>query len=423
MSQKKKLIENISSLYFLQGVNYLLPLVVLPYLVRVLGAELFGLLVFAQALNQYFNILTDYGFNLSVTKKIAETRGDLKKISEISRNVITIKFLLIIGSFLLLILAILLVQKFTDFWPVFLISFLQVIGNALFPVWFFQGIERMKIITLSTMLGRGIATISIFLFVNQQSDYVLAAGLQAAGWLIAGIIAFSWMLKIINIRISPPPIKDLIKELKDGWHIFISTAAIGVYTASNIVILGLITNNTVVAYFGGAEKITKAVQGLLSPISQSIYPYISALRKESLPKMIGMLRKSFFSLAAFGLILTLVLLLGAPLIIKILFGSEFQSSIPVLMIMAPIPFLVAMSNIFGIQTMLPFDLKSEFSKILISAGIINLILIIPFSYLWAANGAALAVMISEFFVTITMGVVLKKNNLFFFNPRVSQHAV
>lgn len=82
-SDYKVLLENFFSLSALQIVGYILPLITIPYLVRVLGVDKYGLVSFATAFLVYFQILTDYGFNLSATKEISVHRDDQTKLSEI----------------------------------------------------------------------------------------------------------------------------------------------------------------------------------------------------------------------------------------------------------------------------------------------------------------------------------------------------
>jgi PST family polysaccharide transporter len=115
---KRQLIANFFSLSVLQGANFILPLVALPYLVRILGTESFGIVMFAQAFMMYFIILTDYGFNLSATRAISIHRGNTEKIAEIFTTVMSIKFLLLLVSLLLLSFIIFSFEKIRIYWYV-----------------------------------------------------------------------------------------------------------------------------------------------------------------------------------------------------------------------------------------------------------------------------------------------------------------
>ena len=135
---KKRLIENFCSLSILQVLDYFLPLITLPYLVRILGPEKFGLIAFAQSLIVYFLVLTNYGFNLSATREISINREKEEKVSEIFSSVMIIKFLFGVLSFVILILMLFFIPKFGSNWLIYIFSFGIILGNILFPVWFFQ---------------------------------------------------------------------------------------------------------------------------------------------------------------------------------------------------------------------------------------------------------------------------------------------
>ena len=146
--EKRTLIENFFSLYFLQLASYVLPLITLPYLVRVLGPEKFGLIAFAQAFIQYFMLLTDFGFNLSATREISIHREDKNKISRIFVSVFIVKLLLLLIAAIIIAIIVNSFDKFSSDKIVFYLTSLSIIGWVMFPQWFFQGIENMKFVTL-----------------------------------------------------------------------------------------------------------------------------------------------------------------------------------------------------------------------------------------------------------------------------------
>lgn len=419
MNSARRLIGNIASLYVLQGANYLLPLIVLPYLVRVLGAEKFGLIAFAQALMQYFVLFTDYGFNLTATKKIANNRTDPAAISKVSCNVLAIKLSLLVLSFLILVALVFGIPKFRQDWAVYLVSYVLVLGYALFPLWFFQGIEQMRTITILNVIGKTVTTLGIFLLVRNKDDYVLAAFLQALGFGVMGVLGLGAMFYTKRIQLSLPTYGEIKEELADGWHVFISTAAVSLYTASNTFLLGIFSTNTVVGYFSAGDKVLKAINGISTPIFQSIYPYINTLFIRSQHEAKVFLKRVFNVMGIANLALSVLLFFLAPFVVHILFGKDFLPAIPVIRWMSILPFIVGINNIFGMQTMLPFGLNKTMSRILIAAGFFNLALIVPLIHFYSAQGAAISVTITEILVSVLMIVALRRQGLFFFFERLS----
>ena len=408
---RKKLTENFLSLSVLQGLNYLLPLITLPYLVRVLGPEKYGLVAFAQAFIAYFGILTDYGFNLSATREISIQRENKEKISAIFSSVMLIKFVFLILSFILMSVLVFSIHKFRNEWLLYFLTFGTVLGQVLFPIWFFQGIERMKYITWLNIIAKTIFTVLVFVLIHQKTDYVYVPFLGALGTIISGVLALGIIRKHFKVNFHLPSKNEVIHQLREGWYIFISTVAISLYSISNTFILGLFASNTIVGYYSGAEKIINAVQGLLSPVSQTIYPHISKIASESKERALKFLQKITILIGSSSFFLSLLIFLLAEVVIKILLGGQYLESIKVLRILSFLPFIVGLSNIFGIQTMLTFDYKKAFSNILIIASLINITLafiLVPFFF---HIGIAFAVLISETFVTIVMFVYLQRKGI------------
>jgi len=408
---KKRLTENFLSLLILQGLNYILSLVTFPYLVRILGPEKFGLIAFAQAFVAYFQILTDYGFNLSATREISINRENKQKVNEIFSSVMTVKLFLCLLSFLILSIFLIFIPKFRNDWLIYIFTFGMVLGNVLFPVWFFQGMEQMRYITILHIIAKTIFTISIFVFVKKMSDYLYVPLINSLGYLTAGILSLWVVNKEFGVKFVLPTLDAIKNQLKEGWHIFISTVAISLYTTSNTFILGLFTSNTIVGYYSAAEKIVRAIQGLLTPVSQTVYPYISKLASESKEKAISFIRKIVKVVGGGTFVVSFLLFTFAVPIVNIVLGKQYQQSIIVLRILAFLPFIIGLSNVFGIQTMLPFNFKESFSKILILAGILNVglaFILVPFFH---HIGISIAVVATEIFVTISMFFYLQRKGM------------
>lgn len=408
----RRLIENILSLSALQAANYALPLLMLPYLARVLGVEKLGLMAFSIAIMQVFTVLTDYGFNLSASREASILRDAPDKLSRLFVSVSTLRMAFMLAGFVLLAALVQAIPRLGDDAALYLASYVLVVGNALFPLWLFQGLEQLKLASLVQIASKLVTLIAVFVLVNTPEDVIMAVFLQGAGNLLAALIIMFWIPRALgHAKLGIPKYSELKEQIIQGWHVFISTAAINIYTNSNTLILGIITNPAMVGLYHVAEKIVRAVQFIFNPISQAVYPHVSKLAQDSPEAALTFNRRLMRWAGALALLASITLFLLAPWGIELLFGEDYSQATPILQIMTPLPFLIVISNILGIQTMLAFGLKKSFSRILISASLLNLGLFIPLAKLYQAHGAALANVIVEIVVTLSMLAVLHKHNL------------
>jgi PST family polysaccharide transporter len=405
---RRRLIENFLSLSVLQIANYILPLITLPYLVRVLGPEKFGLIAFSQAFIGYFMILTDYGFNLSATRDISINRENKEKVSEILSSVIIIKLALMVISLILMSVIILLFEKFRQDWIVYYLTFGMVVGQVLFPVWFFQGMEKMKYITFLNILAKVIFTVAIFVFVKKASDYLYVPLLNSLGFIIAGILGLWIVFKDFEVSFKVPSLEILKHHLKDGFPLFLSIASIPLFNDTNIVVIGIFTDNTAVAIYTLAARIVGVLIATQSPLVNAIFPWVSKEIKIDPMNTISKLNKirNLGSLIYFA-ILTMIGLLSIWFI-PFIFGDTFKQSVYPFIIMLYVPLIVFIANIFGNQLLINLGKNKLYSIALISAGSLNLILIIPFVILLKENGAAISRLVSEIFLTLMMYILAKR---------------
>ena len=398
--EKQVLLENFLSLSFLQTANYILPLITLPYLVRVLGPEKFGLIAFAQAMTQYFSVFTEYGFNFSATREISICRDNPQKVSNIFNAVIIAKLLLVVVSFLFLAILVIYVPKFRADWCVYFFAFGSVVGSSLFPTWFFQGIERMRYITVLNMIGKLIFTIAIFVFIKTQNDFLYVPLITSLGFIITGLLSLWVVFNKFKIRFVLPNYENIRHQLNEGCHTFISTMSITLYTNTNTFVLGLLTNNTIVGYYSAAEKLISAVRGMLGVISQSVYPYISKIAAESKDSALRLIRELTKIIGwAFFTISVLIFMFAAP-IVTIILGPKYHNSIVVLRILSFLPFIIALSNIYAVQGLFAFGRQKTVSKYISMTAVAYVPTMIAMAYSFNQIGTAVSVIIIEIIITL-----------------------
>lgn len=387
--EKKRLLSNFLSLSVLQGANYLLPLLTLPYLVRVLGVEYYGLLAFATATITYFQIITDYGFNLTATKEVSKNRRDRDKLVEIFSSVMMIKVFFMILSFLLLTILVFSFEKFGKHSSIYFLTFGTVIGQVLFPMWFFQGMERMKYVTYLNILAKLIFTVAIFIFVKKQGDYYLVPLLTSIGFIISGIIAFVLINQQFNIRFRLQNFKTIKIYLIDGWHVFISRFYLSVYTTTNIILLGLFTNNTSVGYYSIAEKIVFSIGNLFEPIIQTIFPYLANIYKDNFNKFVGFIKRISIFFLITATCLFLIAQLAKDQIIHLITGSYSPEISNILGIFLFIIITHPFGTLFA-NSLIIMDKKKEFMKVMNLTIILDFILVIPAMYFFEIMGLVIA---------------------------------
>jgi PST family polysaccharide transporter len=231
------------------------------------------------------------------------------------------------------------------------------------------------------------------------------------GTLLSGIAGLYVAIAKFSILLYKPSVMDVACLLKDGWHMFVSTASISLYTNTNVLLVGLLAGNVEAGYFSVAEKLVRAMSGLISPVSQAIFPHLSALVDESKALALQFIRKSLLMIGLPSLLASLALLLFAQPIAQLVFGHNVASIVPIIRWIAMLPFIIAISNVLGIQTMVTFGMDKQFSGILIMSGIVNVLLAIPLIKLYRAQGASMSLLITEVLVTMTMWVVLQRNGI------------
>ena len=405
----RSLIQSFTSLSILQIANYLFPLIVLPYVVRVLGPAKYGLINFAAAFIAYFSLICDYGFSLSGTKAVAQIRDDKIKLSRTFSVILSIKLIFLVITFLVLILMLITIPFFNKNWDLYLLSYGFVIGSVLFPNWFYQGMEQMKYITIIQVLIRCISTILIFVLIKAESDFLLLVLLNSSAQILIGMLGQLTALYKFNIKFLFPHLNEIKFQLKEGWNIFQSMIAINICTTSNTFILGLFANETIVGYFSAADKIRIAFQGVIMVLNQSVFPFVNNLLKVSYEKFISFIINFLKIQFILGFSISFLLFIFSYQVTDLILGEKYMESGIILRIISVIPFFSSLSNVFGIQIMIPLGFEKAFNKILSTASILHILVLLLLIPNYFALGVSLTADITELIVAIaTVWYIVKK---------------
>ncbi len=406
--ERKVVMGNVASLSILQVITYILPIIILPYMFRMIGPEKFGLIAFAQAFVQYFMILTDYGFNISATKEISLCRDDPAKVCKIFSSVMTVKIGLAILSLLALSIIVYFIPKFRNDWMVYALSFGAVIGNTIFPAWFFQGTEKMKHIANLNVIGGITLALLIFLFVRGPKDFLMVPLIYSIVFLITGILGQYIVFSRFRVYFKFSGYRSLRKQLEAGWNIFISNVAINAYTTTRVFTVGLLTNNTITGFYSIAEKIATLCQTFpLSSFSQAIFPRLSKIFHKNKAKAFKIMQRSQTITIYTALICLPLIFAFSNLIIRLVCGRDYPEAVLSLRLLLIGVFFVS-ANAFRVQFLLVCGKTHIYSRIHVVMAMIGLPLIFLLIYSFSYTGAAIATIAIEAGIFLVTYFTVKK---------------
>jgi PST family polysaccharide transporter len=406
---RHRLVKNTAALLVVQMSTYAAPLILVPYLSRVLSTEHYGLVAYATAFNWYFITLVEYGFNLTATRQISIHSDNPRKLSEIFSSVMAAKALLTVVGFFIMLGTVLATPKLRPDLDLYCISYLATLGDLLFPLWLFQGLQKMGNLLWRDLGARSAALILIFIFVRKDSDYLWAMGFQAGSTVLAGAVGLITVPFLTPVRFVPPSVREVLRALREGWPVFLSMAAMTLSTTTNTMIIGFRSGPTGVAFFSAASRLVVAARMLVAPVVTAIYPHISHLAVNSREDAVRFLRKHTWKLTAPFFAASVCLLAGAPLIIGILFPAEYKVSVPLLQVMAFSVFLLALQHIYSTFFMLAFGYEKQWTRVIFSTAVLNFVILGPLVFLiWPPMAAAITMLALEIFAAIVTYVFFRR---------------
>ena len=398
-------IKGMMWLFALQGLSYIFPMLVWPYLGKTLGATTFGLISFAFALSQTLMIIVDFGFNMTATKDISLHKEDKQTISQIFSTTLTAKILLLFIAFGILCI-VLSRQPFKPYRTVSFVMFLMVVANTFSFHWLYQGIGKLHLVILILSFTR-ILSLPFFLYVKTSNDVILASLLVVAPYVVSsiGVIGMTFKLKLIHFVQSS--FNNVLICLKDSFPIFISTAISSFYALIFPVILGYFATQQEVGIYGFSEKIMRSGTTLfLIPCLQILFPYLSRIAQKDRKQAKKVILLAFASSFLWNILLGSGMFLFANPILAFL-GRGYANAQPIFSILALIPIMIGISGVFGQLGLIALGGEKEkqmFRNVYVSACLVSIvaIFITAYSGTISAFSMSLILLITETYVAIGM---------------------
>ncbi|WP_271406749.1 flippase [Tenacibaculum soleae] len=385
-------LKNFSFLAILQIFNLALPLVTIPYVISIVGAENYGLLAFSLATIMYFNIIVDYGFNLTATREVAVHREDLNKLKEIFGSVITIKTILMLLCFIVLLMLVFFVDVFSLHSKLYLFTFGIVVGQAFFPIWFFQGMEDMKYITYLNVISKSFFTAAIFIFIKEENDVFLVPLFNSLGGCFSGIVSLFILKKQFNVVFEFQKIEIIKKYLKDSWDVFVIDFLPNMYNNFSTFLLGFFAPLEFVGFYALASKLIGVLNSFLYVIRNATFPYLN--KDSSKMQMITKIT------VGVGLLFSVCVFAFSGFLVPLVFGTTGENSLLYLYILALSPLFLAIAISYGSNRLLILKKDKVMRNITIVYSVIGFIIALILIPLYGALGAAITIVLTRFIMAI-----------------------
>ena len=359
LSRNKTVLANFSYLSLLQVFTILFPLLTYPYLLRVIGLELYGVIVFAQTIINYVSLVINFGFNMSGARNVAVYKEDKVRLSRIVSSTYLCKFILWMVCLIVYLSVISIVPFFRDYYWVYILSFLLTLNELLLPIWFFQGIEKMKYITIVNLSARLLFVAAIFLFVHEQEDYLIVPLLNGIGAVFAGCLSLYIVLKKERVKFSVIPVKDLKSAYKESFPLFVSSLSTQIYVNVNKLVIGSFLGMSEVSIYDMADKVLHLMKLPISMMAQAVFPKISRERN------IRFVNRVMFLVAGTVLLAYICVFIGSDWIVYLFTGEYMEEASIIMRLLGVSAILVSFNAFMGGNRLVPMGYSSVYMKVMV----------------------------------------------------------
>lgn len=411
---RSNLLKNFSLVSLFQLINFLVPLLVTPYLVSRIGIENFGKSTYVLGIMAFLSVIIEYGFNITTTKEISINRNNKVSLSIIYTNTVISKGLLFIFVLFFLLAYILFYNTCGHATEnnLYFFSISYIIGQALLPQWIFQGLEKMVTVSIVNAFSKLLYIALVFTIIKKAEDYIIVNLLLGLSMVLNAIVLNIILYVKHEIKIVKTSYSNVINSLSESWNTFISSASINLYYGgANIFILSLFANPTIIGYYGIAEKVIIVIRQPISIFIQVVYPKACikvSKRYKFATQYIVRVIKPFF---LFTFIISCCIFLLAPQISLFFMHKENTYVTSLIKLGSILPFSVGF-NVPSYILLLAYGYSKGVSKIIVLSALGGVVLNIILSRNMLAYGTVLSMICTEAVIALGLYIFAKKKDLY-----------
>lgn len=392
----------------LTSAYYVFPLIVYPYVSRVLGVSNIGLVGFIDSIATYFILFSMMGISIVGTREIARAGADLSTRRNAFASLLSLHSVMTVATLAVMAAATFLVPQLRAQLPMMGVGMCKLVFNLFLIEWFYRGIEDFKFITIRTILVRACYVGAVFIFVRKAEDTFVYYFLTMTVVAVTAAINTAESRRFLGrgkVRIS------IGKYLKPFFTLGVYELLAASYSTLNAAFLGFVSDDTEVGYYTTAAKVISILTMIYISFSGVLLPRMSSLVAEGNTEIFRKyFRKTFKFVFLFSVPVIAIIEIFAPEVIMLLSGPGYEGAVVPLRIMMPFLLVLGLEQLFTVQTLMPMGRETLIMKITVIAAmagiLLNVILVPRLGAIGSAcvwGGAETAILISaSFFLRKTL---------------------
>jgi PST family polysaccharide transporter len=393
--KNKDIFTDLVSLYITHFANYLIPLILIPYVTRKIGVGGWGQIAIITAWSQLAVMFIEYAYHLSAQREVAENRDNKEKVEEIIKGVVSAKLILsmLVAPVFLLINSLIIKISFTLLSLAILFSLIQAFSFT----WILRGIGKTALSAYLEFFSKILSLILILIFLNTPQDIEIYFISLIIGSVVNIFISIFYLHKKYSIKISfNVGLESIIK----GFNVFKINLAGNISSLTPVLLTGHVLGNESAGLYSAADKIARMMGSFMDPIRHAFYPRISyavANDKKNAKRNLWILLKFILVI---GVTLAVITYMLSGWILILVYGTDFTNAKNILQILSLLPILIGLENVFVILWMLPYRQEKILIKIQLMTYFILVTASLSLFHTLGNEAPAVAVIVSQFLLVI-----------------------